>query len=199
MKSAKTLRRKTKSVKVPRRLAPYITPAEMQMVGEAQLADSIAEKQKTEPKRQNACSENFDVVAALATYLAPGDRNLGSTLVGLVGCCVPTDCALDVAASLMKKLRPKNFLEVLLLSQMTGAHLVGLYELGLARQNAHSESADFHVNRAVRLMRLFTTQLEVLQALRSKGRSKRQKIIVQHQHVNVMGQAVVGVRQGAGA
>ncbi len=58
------------------------------------------------------------------------------------------------------------------------------------------EAVTENINRAVKLSRTFTTQVETLQKYRSKG---QQTIQVQHVQVNSGGQAIVGnVKTGGG-
>jgi hypothetical protein len=53
------------------------------------------------------------------------------------------------------------------------------------------DGAEANVLRAARLMRLFNGQLDAMAKL--KGKTGRQKVTVEHVHVNSGGQAVVGV------
>ena len=49
---------------------------------------------------------------------------------------------------------------------------------------------DRNVNRAVRLMRVFTEQAETMMKL--KGKSSQQRVVVEHVNVAAGGQAIVG-------
>jgi hypothetical protein len=62
--------------------------------------------------------------------------------------------------------------------------------------NQSSEVTDLNINRATKLMRTFTAQVEALQKIRNKG---QQKITVQHVQVGQGGQAIIGdVSHGGG-
>ncbi len=55
---------------------------------------------------------------------------------------------------------------------------------------------DRNVTRAVRLMRVFTEQVETMAKL--KGKSSQQQVIVEHVTVAAGGQAIVGTVIGGG-
>lgn len=189
-------RKKQSPTKPPKRLLPHITPDELQTVNECEAMDRIeaeAEKEKLERRYR---SENFDPRTAIKAYLSEDDPERGFLLVSLVAACVPTNAALDVAESMMKGLKPRNFLELLLLSQMAACHMEGLKQLTRAANTKDQDYCDRYTNRAARLMRVFLAQLEALESLRNRG-GKKQRIVVQHVHVSA-DKALVGV-QGAGA
>ena len=176
----------------PKRLAPHLSRTDLELVRKTQLADRIAEKSEEERKRDAYHSEKFDIFSALRAFRTPNDIELGGVLIGEVAACVTVPHRADVAASMMKGLKPRSAIEVLLLSQMAGTHFVGMKELSQAAQCADQETADLHTARAIRLLRTFTMQVEALDMLRNKGRSK-QRIDVRHVNVGTV-QALVGVR-----
>jgi hypothetical protein len=70
--------------------------------------------------------------------------------------------------------------------------------------NQPFEGVDANINRAVRLMRLYTDQLGAMAKL--KGTAGQQKMTVEHVHVHAGGQAIVGpvaggkgTQEGAGS
>ena len=90
----------------------------------------------------------------------------------------------------MQDIRPRDSLESMLVSQMLSVHSMAMrvsHNAMLADQTAYG--IDTNVNRATKLMRVFTEQVAALQKYRSKG---HQKVTVEHVHVHPGGQAVVG-------
>lgn len=82
-------------------------------------------------------------------------------------------------------------MESLLAVQMMGIHNAALMFLRNATADGQDiEVRDANVLRAVRLMRLFVEQLEAMARL--KGKTRQQKVTVEHVHVYEGGQAIVG-------
>jgi hypothetical protein len=88
-------------------------------------------------------------------------------------------------------------LEALLAVQMVGVHNLAMKFLANAALEDQTDyGKEVNVNRANRLLRTFTAQVEALKKHRSKG---EQHFTVEHVHVHSGGQAVVGaVNQGQG-
>lgn len=91
----------------------------------------------------------------------------------------------------------------MLAAQMIACHDAAMNFLCRATaQDQTTDVIDRNVLRATRLMRIFGEQLEAMQRL--KGRTRQQRVTVEHVHVNAGGQAVVGevttarVREEAG-
>jgi hypothetical protein len=85
---------------------------------------------------------------------------------------------------------PKDALEGLLAAQMIGVHNLAMESLmRAAREGATSEEIDANVNRAVRLLRTFTLQMEALNRHRGKP---GQSMVVGNVNVKDGGQAIVG-------
>jgi len=83
-----------------------------------------------------------------------------------------------------RSLAPRDTLEKMLCEQMAACHRKAMDFVGregLGEQNA--------MNQAIRLMRVFSGQVEALKLWRSKG---SQTMTVKHVNVNVGGQAVMG-------
>jgi hypothetical protein len=86
---------------------------------------------------------------------------------------------------------PRDEAEAMLAAQMVGVHWVAMDLLRKANDPARLNDAG---NLAVKLLRTYTTQLEALKRYRSAG---EQRVVVQHQHVNVTAdQAAVQVNGG---
>jgi hypothetical protein len=102
---------------------------------------------------------------------------------------------LNAALGAVAGIAPQDEAEALLAAQMVGVHWVAM---DLLRQAGATDSR-FHFNdagnMAVKLLRTYTAQLEALKRYRSAG---EQRVVVQHQHVNVTAdRAAVQVNGGA--
>jgi len=85
---------------------------------------------------------------------------------------------------------PKDELEGLLAAQMIGVHNLAMKFLARATLEGQTfEGTDANVNRAVRLLRTFTSQMEALNRHRGKV---SQQMVVENVNVNDGGQAIVG-------
>jgi hypothetical protein len=95
------------------------------------------------------------------------------------------------ASALIAELAPKNAIEAMIATQMIATNDAALMFLNRATLSAqHPDAIDTNVQRATRLMRVFTEQLEAMQKL--KGKAGHQKVTVEHVHVHQGGQAIVG-------
>jgi hypothetical protein len=102
---------------------------------------------------------------------------------------------LNAALGAVAGIAPRDEAEALLAVQMVGVHWTAM---DLLRQAGATDSR-FHFNdagnMAVKLLRTYTAQLEALKRYRSAG---EQRVVVQHQHVNVTAdRAAVQVNGGA--
>ncbi len=87
-------------------------------------------------------------------------------------------------------IKPQDTLEGLLAVQMVATHNVGMEMLRRAMVPDQTfEGRNAAVNRATKLLRTFTAQMEALNRYRGKG---QQKMMVEHVHVHRGGQAIVG-------
>jgi hypothetical protein len=100
--------------------------------------------------------------------------------------------------AMLDGIAPESPLEGLLAAQMTACHTMAMeFSRHAMSSNQSAEAVDLNINRATKLMRTFTAQVEALQKLRNKG---QQKITVQHVQVGHGGQAIIGdVSHGGGA
>jgi hypothetical protein len=89
-------------------------------------------------------------------------------------------------------MEPSNVTESMLATQMIAAHDAALiFVHQAARPEATSlEQRDADTERACKFLTLFIQQLDAMQRL--KGKTGRQKVIVEHVHVYKGGQAIVG-------
>jgi hypothetical protein len=96
----------------------------------------------------------------------------------------------QTALTLLQQINPQNELEGLLAVQMFGVHEASMECLRQTVPNAGMPDArDSNLKHAVKLMGLFTRQLEALDRLRGKG---QQKMTVERVNVESGGQAIVG-------
>jgi hypothetical protein len=87
---------------------------------------------------------------------------------------------------------PQNATEAMLAVQMIGVHNTAVKLLSEANQPGQTYSgSESVVLQATRLMRLYNEQAEAMAKL--KGKTRQQKVTVEHVHVHTGGQAVVGV------
>ena len=97
-----------------------------------------------------------------------------------VNCCV----------ELLSQIDPRDGVEGMLAAQMVGTHNLAMTFL---QQAAHADQKNLgiteNINRAVKLMRIFTSQMEALNKNRKKA---TQTVEVKHVHVHEGGQAIVG-------
>jgi hypothetical protein len=94
------------------------------------------------------------------------------------------------ALELQQVVQPKDGIEALLSAQMAATHemaMTFLFRAALPTQD--TETVTICNDRANKLMRTFTTQMEALNRYRGKG---QQKVTVEHVTVNHGGQAVIG-------
>src|SRR3954454_18153329 len=99
--------------------------------------------------------------------------------------CMPGEPAraASVAIAAVQSVGPRDGIEAMLAVQMAATHAAAMKMLNRAMQDQPSlEIYDSVVNRATKLLRTYTAQFEALKRYRSAG---EQRVVVQHQHVNV--------------
>src|SRR3954466_11121133 len=90
---------------------------------------------------------------------------------------------LNAALAAVTGIAPQDEAEAMLAAQMVSVHWLAMTMLKRAALDQPSfEIYDSIVNRATKLLRTFTTQMEALKRYRSAG---EQRVVVQHQYVNV--------------
>ena len=102
---------------------------------------------------------------------------------------------LNAALGAVAGIAPRDEAEAMLAAQMVGVHWIAmdlLRQVGVTDNRILFNDAG---NMVVKLLRTYTAQLEALKRYRSAG---EQRVVVQHQHVNVTAeQAAVQVNGGA--
>jgi uncharacterized protein (DUF305 family) len=86
---------------------------------------------------------------------------------------------LNAALAAVTGIAPRDEAEAMLAAQMVGVHWLAMDLLRKANDRAMLNDAG---NLAVKLLRTYTMQIEALKRYRSAG---EQRVVVQHQHVNV--------------
>lgn len=134
-------------------------------------------------------------LAALSEATGTVNRELGLKLSEQVRLCSPdwfrgTTDNHNVALAMLHGIAPKNELEGMIGVQMVAAHNLAMEFMRRSMVSEQpSDMVDSNVNRATKLLRAFTAQLEALGKLRGMG---QQRITVEHVTVNEGGQAFVG-------
>ena len=107
-----------------------------------------------------------------------------------------TDSGINAAYAMYQSIDPKDGIECLLATQMVATHNMSLEMAKRTMVEAQTfEGVNANINRATKLMRTFTAQVETLKKYRTGG---NQTIQVQHVNVNEGGQAIVGDIKGRG-
>jgi len=103
-----------------------------------------------------------------------------------------SEANLNAALAAVTGIAPRDEAEAMLAAQMVGVHWLVMDLLRKANDRAQRNDAG---TLAVKLLRTFPAQIEALKRYRSAG---EQRVVVQHQHVNVTAeQAAVQVTGGA--
>jgi len=117
-----------------------------------------------------------------ATHLQPSDEPIHET-------------TLNAALGAVAGIGPQDEAEAMLAAQMVGVHWVAMDLLRQVGTTDNRVVFNDMGNLAVKLLRTYTAQLEALKRYRSAG---EQRVVVQHQHVNVTAdRAAVQVNSGA--
>src|SRR4051812_43375620 len=102
---------------------------------------------------------------------------------------------LNAALAAVTGIAPRDEAEAMLAAQMVGVHWIAMALLSKAGSTNDRALLNDVGNLAVKLLRTYTAQIETLKRYRSAG---EQRVVVQHQHVNVTAdQAAVQVNSGA--
>ena len=101
------------------------------------------------------------------------------------------------ALALLNGINPQDEIEGMLTVQMIGVHNMASDAMRLTMiSDQYPEAKERNTNRAIKLLRTFTAQVEALNKYRREG---QQKVTVEHVNVHDGGQAIVGnVNQGGG-
>jgi hypothetical protein len=102
-----------------------------------------------------------------------------------------TDKCMNIIFQSMHDFQPKDAIEARLIAQEIALYQHGMNNLAIAANTNQTQSKEAYVNLAVKLLRV---HLETIEAIDRHRRGGEQRVIVQHQQVNITGQAqaVVG-------
>jgi hypothetical protein len=134
--------------------------------------------------------------ARLAKALGVDEPWLLDTLLSQAANCLPGEPAraASVAVAAVQSVGPRDGVEAMLAVQMAATHAAAMKMLQRAALDQPSiEVYDSIVNRATKLLRTYTAQVEALKRYRSAG---EQRVVVQHVTVTAE-QAAVQVTGGA--
>lgn len=139
-------------------------------------------------------------LAKIAKAFGTADRGLTGKLMEQTAGTFPSHEAFDTkfnnTLAILYDIKPKDTLEGMLTVQMVGVHNLAMNFMGRAAlADQAPDGVDMNVDRATKLLRTFTAQIETLNRYRGKG---QQKVVVEHVHVNAGGQAIVGTVVGGG-
>ena len=91
--------------------------------------------------------------------------------------------------TLLSSFEPRNVQEAMLAIQMIGVHNHAVQLYSQAAKYDSITIKEEYLKLAIKMSRLYATQLETLKKIRSKG---EQRMVVEHVHVHNGGQAIVG-------
>ena len=100
-----------------------------------------------------------------------------------------------IIAETMKNIKPRDHVEKMLAAQMLTTHNTAMkcFQRAVScfksSQIPTLEMGNTILNSATKLIRTYTMQMEALNRYRSKG---RQKMTVEHVHINAGGKAIIG-------
>jgi hypothetical protein len=154
------------------------------------------------PKHDSAETRRIDVKKLFCDAVGISHEPIAGQLVAQIGTAMhhkAFGCVSEKitgALAIMQELKPTGIQQALLACQIIGVHHAAMEFLHRSSLHGQTvEAIDSNVNRATRLMRLFTVQLEALAKLR--GQAEQQPAVPQRaaveQHVTVQdgGQAIV--------
>ena len=105
--------------------------------------------------------------------------------------------AINTSLALLQDMEPQNATQALLATQMIATHNLAMEVMRRAGlDNQTFAGVDANINRANKLLKVFVSQAEALQKL--QGKSGKQKMTVEHVHVNDGGQAIIGTVESGG-
>ena len=178
------------------------------MVNKGKICEKKRKKDPRLPPKVKQRTDDSNQVEPVKEDIPKLIQATGTIDIDLMGAFITqtshtlTDSTLDKAQqanrvlAMLYGIQPQNELEAMLASQMVGVHNSAMHFLRLSVHPEQSfEGRDANVNRATKLLRTFTAQIEALNRLRGKG---QQKVTVEHVHVNEGGQAIVGHVEGGG-
>jgi len=165
----------------------------------------LAERQIDAKKREivaRKAGRDIEPAAATGTNAKPLQVHLAHEVVQTLrlpdGLGEDEKCRrVNSAIAMLKGIEPRGTLEGMLAAQMIATHSAAMDCLrrAIVEEQPFAVRAE-NLNQAMKLMSMYTRQVEVLDKRRGKG---QQKVTVEHVHVEAGGQAIVGhVETGRG-
>ena len=140
---------------------------------QVRIAPANAHPEAADARMMNAFgTANIDLAKSLVSQI------VNATHVQPPGTPLSAD-TLNAALAAVTGIGPRDEAEAMLAAQMVGVHWLAMDLLRKANDRARLNDVG---NLAVKLLRTFTAQLDALKRYRSAG---EQRVVVQHQHVNV--------------
>lgn len=123
------------------------------------------------------------------------DRILCQTGTAILGHWLPKGKGpgekLVVAANVLEEMQPTTVTELMLAAQMVAVNeAVFLFMSQATLDETSVEKREFYTEKACRLMNMYVQQVDCM--MRLKGKTGRQRGILEHVHVHSGGQAIVG-------
>lgn len=189
------------------------TPEEQVLVDEYKIRSKKKPLKYTTIKGKKAIvnkGEGLLALAKMTAALGTPDSDLQNFFIDQVvktfkGCassegfCENKDLAklCSNAIAILQGINPKDEIEGMLSIQMIAVHNMIMYAMGLSMiSDQFPEAKERNISRAVKLLRIFSSQIEALTKYRTRG---QQRIVVDHVHIHQGGQAIVGsVTHGGG-
>jgi hypothetical protein len=141
--------------------------------------------------------EPIDAMRLLSTFGTVESGFASSMLSGLINAACdggpahpPGSRDINDALTAISGIGARDETEGMLATQMIATHAAAIRALRRLKGSETIAQQNSNGNLAVKLLRTFTMQIEVLQRYRGKG---QQKVTVEHVNVNAGGQAIVGV------
>ena len=172
--------------------------------GKAEKSPVRASQESTQPPKltwadsQNVVLDVSQEQGQMFDTFGTDDPDMVATLQGQALSLLGKDVAkANGSLAMLHGINPRDALEGMLATQMVAVHNMTMEMSKRAMLDEQTvEGVNSGINRATKLMRTFTAQMEALQKYRTNG---QQTIQVQHVQVNDGGQAIIGnVKTGGG-
>ena len=171
-----------------------ITPETTQYV-----MDGIGDRGSATDRANLACAALCEATGSKNTQLAMRLFDACKNATGMMNPDKPKEMVgqMNVILDALYALKPEDVIAGMLVTQLVSLHFQSMnYLTSSSNNNLSPQVKDMHVNRAIKLGRLFNEKLEALQRYLRKG---TQQVLVQHMKVESGAQAIVGnVQTGGG-
>lgn len=163
------------------------------------VMDGIGDRGSAADRANLACAAVCEATGSKNTQFAMRLFDACKNATGMMNLDKPKETVgqMNVILDALYALKPEDVIAGMLVTQLVSLHFQSMnYLTSSSNNNLSPQVKDMHVNRAVKLGRLFNEKLETLQRYLRKG---TQQVIVQHLSVQSGAQAIVGnVQTGGG-